>query len=354
MRINLWQSMKISMTIIGTTIGAGFASGREIWEFFGSYGEGSHYSILLSMSIFFVASLIILTISWKKKTKHYSQVLEQIMGRRLATLFDWIVLFSLLTTTIVMLAGSGATFEQWKGDGSFLLGCLVMMVAVYLVLVFDLKGLMSINVLLAPLLTLILFIVCLQFLQVHHSDYEMIKMNSSLPVWPSAIAYAAFNIMSLLAVLSTMGSQIGHQWEIWLAGLFSALCLGMVAFLYNYSLLKIEHLISQYEIPLFALVQDYSPLWIFLITCVLWFAIYTTTISNVHGLVFRLAEEIPWPRWLIGLISLVSLAPLSQFGFANLVQFLYPLYGVLNLFLLACILLYPFSQSHHRADGKRI
>ncbi|MBA4494098.1 hypothetical protein ACFO25_10890 [Paenactinomyces guangxiensis] len=352
MRFSLWQSFKIGMTIVGTTIGAGFASGREIWEFFGSYGETSHYNIILSMCVFFFATIILLTISWQKKTNHYSEVLEQIMGPYLTRLFDWIVLFFLLSTTVVMIAGSGAAFVQWKGDDSFILGCIIMMIAVFVVLLFDLKGLMSMNILIIPLLIIILLIVCVWFLQVHPGDYDMARTNSHLPAWPSAISYAAFNIISLLAVLSTMGSQIQHHLEIWLAAAFSMVCLGGIAILYNYSLLKIEHLMSQYEIPLFALVEDYSPFWVSLITCVLWFAIYTTAISNVYGLVFRLNSLVSWPRWMIGLISLLVLAPLSQFGFTNLVQFLYPLYGVINLFILASILLYPFSQSHHSTQKK--
>jgi uncharacterized membrane protein YkvI len=342
------------MTIVGTTIGAGFASGREIWEFFGSYGEASQFSILLSMFVFFIASIILLTISWKKQTKHYSEVLEQIIGPGLARLFDWIVLFYLLSTTVVMIAGSGATFEQWSGNHSYILGCVIMVGAVFFILLFDVKGLMSINTLLMPLLTFILVMVSVQFLQVNQTDYDMVRMKSDLPVWPSAIAYAAFNIISLLAVLSTMGSQIERQSEIWLAGLISMVSLGGVATLYNYSLLKIEHLISQYEIPLFALVQDYSPVWLFLISCVLWFAIYTTTISNVHGLVFRLSAILPWPRWIIGLFSLLILAPMSQFGFSRLVQVLYPLYGVINLLILAAILMYPFSQTTRSVDRNRL
>ncbi len=345
MRINLRQPLKISMTIVGTTIGAGFASGREIWEFFASYGEASHYSILLSILIFFLAAIIVLHISWKQKTKHYSELLEYIMGRHLARLFDWMILFYLLSTTVVMIAGSGATAQQWRGEGEFVWGSILMAVAVFIVLLFDIKGVLSMNTLLMPALILVLLVVCFQFLESQPMNQQIINMGSGPPAWPAAVSYAAFNVISLVAVLSTMGSQIEHPSEIWLAGAVSMLCLGTIAFLYNFSLLKIEHLMSQYEIPLFALVQDYSPAWIFLITCVLWFAIYTTAISNVHGLVLRLTDFFTCPRWLIAFVCLMFLTPLSQFGFARLVQVLYPLYGVINLIILACILLYPFSES---------
>src|SRR5690606_2243110 len=294
MRINLGQTFRISMTIVGTTIGAGFASGREIWEFFGSYGEQELVGILLSMVLYFPPGVIILHIGWKKRTHHYSEVLQVVIGPKLARYFDGFMILSLLTGVLVMVAGSGATLEQW--NGSFTLGTLLMAGAVVLVLLFDLKGILSLNTILMPVLSVILLLVCLQGLlsggeTAGPADTE--PEGILFPVWPSAITYAAFNMISLLAVLSTMGSQIRHPAEIWIACLLGASCLAGIAGLYNASLLKVSHLISQYNIPLFALIRDYSTIWNLIISLVLWFAIYTTAVSNMHGLVFRIADRFP-------------------------------------------------------------
>ncbi|SFS37102.1 YkvI family membrane protein [Marininema halotolerans] len=343
MRFNLWQSVKISMTIVGTTIGAGFASGREIWEFFGSYGEGSSGSILLATLIFFAAIVTILQISWRNHTSHYSEILKVIFPERIALFFDVLVLVFLLSSTLVMVAGSGATFQQW--NGSFNIGVLVMVVAVLVILFFDVRGLMSMNLVLIPVMTTVLIFVCFHFLHISGWSASWSETPpTSLPVWPSAITYAAFNMLSLLAVLSTIGKEVRHQGEIWLAGAISCGALGMIAYLYNYSLLKVKDLISQYEIPLFALVRDYSPVWVFAISFVLWLAIYTTAVSNIHGLASRLSDWVRLPHWLVGGTVLLLLLPLTQLGFATLVTYLYPLYGVLNLFILTMIMLYPFSS----------
>ncbi|GGA46528.1 hypothetical protein GCM10007416_19610 [Kroppenstedtia guangzhouensis] len=343
MRFNLWNSLKISMTIIGTTIGAGFASGREIWEFFGSYGEESSSGIVLATLLLFAASVVILQISWKERTQHYSEVLVHVIGVRLARLFDYLVMASLVTSTLVMVAGSGATFQEW--NGSFTMGIWVMAAAVILILFFDLKGLMSMNAVLIPVMVTVLVVVCLQFLQ--GTGWMFVPEEGdlpTLPVWPSAITYTAFNILSLLAVLSTMGRQIQHPAEIWVSGGISCLCLGLLASLYNYSLLRVKSLISQYEIPLFALMRDYSDLWVATISLILWLAIYTTAVSNVHGLSFRLSEYLSFPPWVIGGGVILLLVPVSRLGFSNLVTLLYPLYGVLNLLILTMILLYPFTK----------
>src|SRR5690606_11013787 len=98
----------------------------------------------------------------------------------------------------------------------------------------------------------------------------------TLPIWPSAITYTAFNAISLVAVLSTLGKQLENRFQIWLSSGMSVVSLTAIIFVYNRALLKVKHLMTQYDIPLFALIKDYSPLFTFLITALLWFAIYTT------------------------------------------------------------------------------
>lgn len=343
---SVWRSVKISMTIVGTTIGAGFASGREIWEFFGAYGDESRLSIVLSMGLFFLAVVTMLKIGWHRRTRHYSEMLAQLMDHRLARLFDVVILLFLLTGTLVMVAGSGATFEQW--NGSHMLGGLVLSATVLLVLLFDLRGLMLVNAVLMPVLILILLSVCSHFLQTDTKEpvlaWHLPTVTLQTPLWSSAITYTAFNIISLLAVLSTLGTEIRRSSEIWLAGGISTVCLGVVAYLYNMALLRVAHLVPQYDIPLFALMRHYSPWWLGVVSLVLWLAIFTTAVSNVHSLTFRLSEWLPLPRWSIGAITLMVMLPLSQLGFAALIHILYPLYGVLNLFILMILLLHPIRQ----------
>lgn len=341
---NIQRGMKICFTIVGTNIGAGFASGREIWEFFGSYGTNSTLYLVISMVLFSVCSMIVLWISWKQRTDHYYSVLTLIMGKRMAGFFDGLILLYLVSSTLVMFAGSGATFSQW--DMSFLLGSAVLALAVWLILFQDVKGLMSLNYFLMPCLTVILVTVCLAFLV--HGEPQQVAVHTDmewLPVWPSAVTYAALNVIPLMAVLATLGKEIGHPLEIGIAGVGSGVCLGVVAVLFNMSLLRVENIIPQYDIPLFALIDAYSAVWLAVISIILWLAIYTTAVSGIYGAVSRISGWISVPRSVIALVIVTVLIPLSQLGFATLVKVIYPLYGIINLFVLSMILLYPFARA---------
>jgi uncharacterized membrane protein YkvI len=336
-----WNGLKVAFLIIGTTIGAGFASGREIWEFFSSYGKGSSYFLLLSMIMYSVSCYIIMNISHQLKAPHYVQVLEELIGKPLAKVYDVLIFFYLLSTAVVMFAGSGATLQYWSI--SYWFGVGIMGVLVFLVFLKDVEGIMSLNSVLIPILILTLLSVCIFFLWSDYGQGEAIESGQS--ILPSAVAFTALNILPLVAILSALGSRMKPA-EIKIASISSAVGLCSIALLYNESLLQMGHEIMLYEVPLFAILQFFPGELIVGVSFVLWLAIYTTAISGILGLVSRFKDSIRWPQWMLAGFFILCIIPLTKFGFANLIKVLYPLYGVLNLFILATILLYPLAKDN--------
>ncbi|GAB7388508.1 membrane protein [Bacillaceae bacterium] len=341
MLASLWRGVKIGFTIIGTTIGAGFASGREIWEFFGSYGADSEAGILLAVSLFAVCTMTIMWIAAEVRATNYLHVLQALMGKRLTVIFDGLILTYLFSVSIVMFAGSGATFAQWGFSYSF--GVVLIALLSFLVLLFAVKGLLSLNALIVPVLTFVLLFVSIRFLSGLHFP-GLPEDAAPRPVWPSALTYTALNIVPLLAVLSTFTGEWKHKGEIVIAALVGAGGLGIVACFLNRALLQSGKEVGSYEIPLFSLLKFYPVSAIVIVTAILWLAIYTTAVSNLHGIICRLARVVRLPSWLLAFVLISLMLPLSRFGFSHLVQVLYPLYGVTNLFLLAILLLYPLSR----------
>jgi uncharacterized membrane protein YkvI len=334
-----WNGLKVSFLIIGTTIGAGFASGREIWEFFSSYGKGSSFYLLLSMILFSISCYIIMSISYELKAPHYVQVLEELIGKPLAKVYDLLIFFYLVSTSVVMFAGSGATLQYWSI--SYWVGVGLMGILVFVVFLRDVEGIMTLNSVLIPILVLTLLAVCFLFLWGEYGQGEAIA--SGHKILPSAIAFTALNILPLIAILSALGSRMKKP-EIKVASISSAVGLCSIALVYNESLLKIGHEIFLYEVPLFAILRFFSEEWIIGVSFVLWLAIYTTAISGIFGLLSRFKESVRWPQWMLAGFLILLIIPLTKFGFANLIRVLYPLYGVLNLFILAMILLYPLAK----------
>ncbi len=341
---SLWRGLNVGFTIIGTTIGAGFASGREIWEFFGSYGPASLNSLGLAMILFVFTSMIILWIGKNQRTGNYYDLLEHLLGKGMGKVFDWITLFYLLSMSVIMFAGSGATFAQWHLP--FMIGVTAIAITVYIVVLFDVKGLMMMNTVIVPILVSILLYVSLQFIR-GFDGTPATETFGKQPVWPSGVIYASLNILPLLGVLSTLGRQMRSNLEIVVAGVVCLVGLGAVAYLMNDALLKVGNEVHLYEIPLFSLLTSYPVEMILIVSLILWLAILTTAISGIYGIILRLKQVLRIPVWLLTAGLIVMIIPLSYLGFSTLVKLIYPIYGMINLFVLALLLLYPFARDRH-------
>lgn len=334
------RGTKIGLTIVGTTIGAGFASGREIWEFFGSYGQGSQYGFLVSLFLFGISNLIILWISYQKGTNNYFELIEILLGRSLARIFDIMMMIYLTLLTVVMFAGSATTLNNW--DIPFVGGVLICSLLVFIVIVKNVNGILTMNALIMPVLIGGLLILAGYYiLHVPVSIQLQPKINM---IWSSAIIYTSLNIIPLLGVLSTFGGEIRGKIEIMVAILVAVLGLGGVGIFLNQALLTAADSIHAYDIPIFALLRIWPNQLVLWMGILLWLAIFTTAVSGVYGVVHRIRESFPIPVWKAAFVMILIVAPLSGIGFKNLVAILYPLFGILNLFLLAVILLYPLRE----------
>lgn len=71
-------------------VGAGFASGREITDYFLIYGEKWKIGILLSSLMFFLISFAVTDIINRKKIKSYTEYLSVVIGGKTAVFTEWI------------------------------------------------------------------------------------------------------------------------------------------------------------------------------------------------------------------------------------------------------------------------
>ncbi|MBH0230263.1 hypothetical protein [Halobacillus yeomjeoni] len=326
--------MKWMFLIIGTMIGAGYASGRELWQFF---GQDSSLAILLFAVMFTICCFTIMNISFDKQSTHYLPVLRAVVGKRLTGIYDWMIILYLFTTTVVMLAGSGATWQAFHY--SYRLGVIAIVIPLILLFVWDVKGLVVVNSFVLPLLISgLLFVLILFISDQNLSLFGHVRETSN---WMAAFPFTALNILPLIAVLGAIGNQMKHKGEVWIAALGSGAVLGIISYLYNNSLIQISEQIILYEIPLFAILKHYPYEMMIFMSIMLWIAIFTTAASGTLGLVTRFRSYLNQPLWILAMAMIALMLPFTSFGFSTLIKILYPLYGILNLYVLSSLLIHP-------------
>lgn len=331
------SGLKWMFLIIGTMIGAGYASGRELWEFFGTE---SSLAIFLFALLFSISCYIIMSISFEMNTTDYLPVLEKLLGKKLTKLYDSMIILYLYSVTVIMLAGGGATLEvinisYWTGI--FFISSLVV-----LLFIWDTKGITSMNSFIIPILIcfLIGILFSFQLSKGFSVNIELTKQRN----WPAAFTFTALNILPLFAVIGGIGKEIKHKGEVWIASIGSGAILGGISFLYNESLLKVANELLLYEIPLFAILKQYPYFMVLAMSGLLWLAIYTTATAGVFGLTSRFRKYVSTKVWVLALLLVLTMIPLTTIGFSTLIAVLYPLYGVLNLYILAALLIFPIVK----------
>ena len=107
------NTIKVSLAIIGTIIGAGFASGQEILAFFSIYGIKGVLGIFIASIILGVLIYKIFNILNSNKINNYDDFLDRIIkNKKINKIIKAIINLFLIISFYIMIAGFCAYFKQ--------------------------------------------------------------------------------------------------------------------------------------------------------------------------------------------------------------------------------------------------
>lgn len=328
--------IKVVMVIIGTLIGAGFASGREIYLFFMKYGKLGQIGLIISG--IFTGLIIYLALKKVKENQiySYSDLLESInpKNQKINKFIHIIVNSFLLISFYVMIAGFSAYMEQaYKIPAYF--SSIIFVIVCYVVFQKSLQGMMKINSYLVPfLLFLILYLGAKNIPYLIESKTTIEIQTKQQGFLISSILYASYNSIILIPVLVSMKDYIKTQKQINSISLLSALLMILLSFCIYGLLLKGQFFIKELELPLLEITIQFGSLFKYIYGFVIIASIFTSAVSAGYGFLKNVSKnEKSYKRNLI-IISIVGIF-VSNIGFSNLVQILYPLFGVLGLIQIA-------------------
>lgn len=147
--------LKVVFVIIGTLIGAGFASGQEIYIFFFSYGINGLIGIIISSVLIGITIYKTFKISKKNNTKNYKEFLNYLIkNEKIKKIANIIVNIFILASFYVMIAGFGAYLEQeLKING--IIGSTILAILCLIIFKSNVKGFVKVNCILIPILIII-------------------------------------------------------------------------------------------------------------------------------------------------------------------------------------------------------
>ncbi len=218
------SASQLAFVYVGTVVGAGFATGREIVEFFLKFGWIGLFGIVVSGLMFTYLGAKIMIISKRIHAASYQELNTYLFGKSIGRAVNMFMMFILLGVTSVMLSGAGALFHEQLG-WSAQAGILLTIVLSFAVMTSGVKGVFGVNILVVPLLISFSFIVTAD------SFVFTSTRNADEWVWPdkwnwllSAVSYGALNLSLAQAVLVPLANEMSSEKVIRRGLILAAFC----------------------------------------------------------------------------------------------------------------------------------
>lgn len=325
--------LKVVFVIIGTLIGAGFASGQEVYLFFFSYGMKGLIGILISSIIIGVVIYSTFNILNKYKINTYKDFLNILIPKntKLKIIANFIINIFILITFFIMIAGFGAYFEQEIGINR-LVGSLILAIITFIVFMTSIKGVVKVNELIVPILIGFIFIIgIISIKDTHILNLENYVIRTNYTNFAlSAALYSSYNSILLIPVLITLNNYVKNKKQIFYISFISAIVTILLSVIIFLLLVRVDVDISKLEMPVVYVVSNMFKILRYIYGVIILGSIFTTAISLGVSFLQNTAKNKKGYTQ-IAIIMCITSVIISKFGFSNLVSLLYPIFGYLGL-----------------------
>lgn len=331
--------LKIGSAFIGIIVGAGFASGQEILQYFTSFGHLGTLAAVLSTALFAYFGMTLTRLGSRMQTVSHKDVIYKISGRYLGLVIDAIIIFTLFGVGVVMIAGAGSLLKQ-QFDLPVFVGSILLVILIVLTVMLNVEKVVGVIGSITPFLVLTVIVIgvySLMTMDLSFAELNPIAQNheTTLPNWfVSAINYVSFNIAVGAAMALVMGGAEKDERVAALGGLLGGLGLGLLIVLSHLAIFSKVDIVAAYDMPMLKIVDDISPYLAIFMSFILFGMIFNTGVSMFYAFVARFFEmNTKKSNVAVVVICLIGFV-LSFVGFTDLVAFFYNLIGYLGIVLM--------------------
>ncbi len=348
------SGFSFAMTVVGTLIGAGFATGQELYSFFVLRGGNSYIYFFISVMIMLISSLIIYIYARNNKIKNLNMLFSKLLNRWGASVSTFIITLFLFCCFSITSSGAGVLFEE-NMNLPYYFGVITILVVTFSAMQFNINGVFFVNSLLTPVIILCILI----FTLLSSISGKDVFLNTGsrfvLPLW-YALLYFGYNILSLLPITVSSCENAGRKSIIngFVSAFFVLLITGIsMLVIMNNSLSQLENS----NLPILDMFKDYSEICGNIYIIIMYFAMITTAVSCFYGFLENISSYVNIPHNFITVIGLIISFFITGFGFTGLVRKLYSFFGLMGIIIMFCsickILLF-FKQDFSKKIIKKL
>ncbi len=317
------NDFRIIFVIIGTIIGAGFASGQEIYSFFGIYGYKGICGIIISTLLMCFIIYKVLIIIKNDNINTYQEFLGKILNRKNIFIRNYIlniVNMFLLISFYIMITGFTMYFVQELNINK-IYGAILISSLLIITFSKNVNGIIKINNFLMPILIILFVILGIKTI----NKVEMINESVKYKWILSAILYASYNSIILIPILIDLKEYILNEKRITFITGTIIMTLSLIIY---FILLSNVDKIRSVEIPIVYIAGNLGNKFRIIYGIVILIAIYTSAVSAGYGFLMNMNKK---KYKLISWVICISGIFICNIGFSNLINLMYPVFGVLGI-----------------------
>ena len=332
--------IEITSLYIGVIMGAGFASGRECWQFFGVFGTKGYAGAAASTVCFVMLACMLTYIARSKGTADLGRLICPVESRPAYEVIGWVLAAICYSMIIAMTAAGGSLLNQQFGI-SKVVGGIIIAILCIITVVGDFERVSKVFRLMIPVLftvgiITILLTIKADFPQSGPVDgYTPGRMS---PNWlVSALVFMAYNTTGMITMAgnSAINSKDGRN--AYAGAITGTLCLGGLTILLLRALLTDMAFSSELDLPMLGFAGRLSPVLSIIYAVILYGAVYSTGASTYYGFSTKLKAG-KYKKWIIVGGALAGFL-LGLTGFKKLVEFLYPVQGYIGIAFIILIII---------------
>lgn len=339
---------KLGLAFAGSFLGAGYVSGQELWQFFGSFGKQSVFGLCIAIAILFLVGLMMIRLN---QLTGFADADKLVVCWKIPVLRGAVVALEtlfLFGVVVIMTAGVGALLNQLFGIPLWI-GALVFTVVVAALSLAGLSGMVSAFSLTVPVLAGVTLVFGIISVSKGGFCIPQGTPDGSNPLMSSwliaAVSFACYNIFGGIAIVAPLGEHMksrGHS--------RGGIALGAaVLFIIAASVLISMGAFPETadaELPMLALASGISSYLGYVYALLLLLAMFGTALSSMvafTNLICLKSEKINKRR--VGFTTVCAILAFmgSLFGFGDLISVIYPIFGYLSSVFIVLMAIHYFK-----------
>lgn len=337
------NSIKLMFTFAGCFLGAGYVSGQELWQFFGSFGKVGLWGMAVAAVLLSAFGIVLTRYVQLTGISDMDKVVIKKDVKALRFAFILLEVFFLFGVFVIMTAGVGAMLKQVFGINP-LLGSGIFAVLVGLTAVFGMSGMVTAFSVTVPLLVIMSAVIfAVSGIKNGFANIDFGVSTSENPLlqnWiVSAVVFVSYNLFASIGILTPIGKVVKNKRTLYTGIIGGGVMLLIIAFGIMLTMAMNRDSVTA-QLPMLAAAQSISPVFTFIFAFLLFGGMFGTSVSSVFAI-----DEFVKARFMvskkISVISIFIISVLafvgSVFGFDKLIGVVYPVCGYLGVAALILI-----------------